>query len=154
MKLRFSATLIVVFWLWGTQAMAADGLIVVPSSYGPKETMDRLVTEVTAMGLTIFARVDHAAGAAQVGLPLRPTELLIFGNAKAGTPLMQANQEVGIDLPLKMLVWEDAAGKTWLSYNDLRWIAKRHELGPEMDQAIDAMVVGLSAIAKKVTPRP
>ena len=65
---------------------------------------------------------------------------------------MQSNQEVGIDLPLKMLVWEDAAGMTWLSYNDPRWIAKRHELGPETDHAIDAMVVGLSAIAKKVTP--
>ena len=134
--------------------MAADGLIVVPSSYGPKETMDRLVTEVTAKSLTIFARIDHAAGAAQVGLPLRPTELLIFGNAKAGTPLMQSSQEVGIDLPLKMLVWEDAAGKTWLSYNDPRWIAKRHELGPDLDQTIDAMVAGLSAIAKKVTQRP
>ena len=67
--------------------MAADGLITVPSSIGPKETMDRLETEVTAKGLTIFARIDHAAGAAQVDLPLRPTELLIFGNAKAGTPL-------------------------------------------------------------------
>jgi uncharacterized protein (DUF302 family) len=116
--------------------------------------MDRLVTEVTAKGLTIFARIDHAAGAAQVRLPLRPTELLIFGNAKAGTPLMQSSQEVGIDLPLKMLVWEDAAGKTWLSYNDPRWIAKRHELGPGMDQTIEAMVAGLSAIAKKVTQRP
>jgi uncharacterized protein (DUF302 family) len=134
--------------------MAADGMISVASSYGPKETMDRLMTEVTAQGLTIFARIDHAAGAAQVGLPLRPAELLILGNAKAGTPLMQANQEVGIDLPLKMLVWEDEAGKTWLSYNDPRWIAKRHELGSDMDQTIDAMVVGLSAIAKKVTQRP
>jgi uncharacterized protein (DUF302 family) len=134
--------------------MAADGLIVVPSSYGPKETMDRLVTEVTAKSLTIFARIHHAAGAAQVGLPLRPTELLIFGNAKAGTPLMQSNQEVGIDLPLKVLVWEDAAGKTWLSYNDPRWIAKRHELGPNMDQTIDAMVMALSAITKKVAQRP
>jgi uncharacterized protein (DUF302 family) len=96
------------------------------SSYGPKETTDRIVTEVTAQGLTIFARIDRAADAAQVGLPLRSTstELLIFGNAKAGTPLMQSNQEVGIDLPLKMLVWKDAAEKTWLSYNDPRWIAK------------------------------
>jgi uncharacterized protein (DUF302 family) len=67
---------------------------------------------------------------------------------------MQSNQEVGIDLPLKVLVWEDAAGKTWLSYNDPRWVAKRHELGPGLDQAIDAMVMGLSAIAKKVTQRP
>jgi uncharacterized protein (DUF302 family) len=68
--------------------------------------------------LTAFARIDYAAGAAQVGLPLRPTQLVIFGNAKAGTPLTQANQEVGIELPLKALVWEDAAGKTWLSYDD------------------------------------
>jgi uncharacterized protein (DUF302 family) len=93
-----------IFWLWNNHAMTADGLIMVPSSYGPKETMDRLVTEVAAKGLTILARINHAAGAAQVSLPLRPTELLIFGNAKAGTPLMQSNQEVGIDLPLKILV--------------------------------------------------
>jgi uncharacterized protein (DUF302 family) len=67
---------------------------------------------------------------------------------------MQSNQEVGIDLPLRVLVWEDAAGKTWLSYNDPRWIAKRHELGPDLHQTIDAMVAGLSVIAKKVTERP
>jgi uncharacterized protein (DUF302 family) len=90
--------------------MAADGLIVVPSRYGPKETIVRLETELKTKGLTIFARIDHAAGAAQAGLLLRPTELLIFGNAKAGTPLMEANQEVGIDLPLKALVWEDSRG--------------------------------------------
>ena len=85
----------------------------------------RLETELTAKGMTIFARIDHAAGAAQVGLPLRPTGLLIFGSAKAGTPLMQSNQEIGIDLPLKALVWEDAAGKTWLSYNNPSWLARR-----------------------------
>jgi uncharacterized protein (DUF302 family) len=134
--------------------MAADGLITIPSAYGPQETMDRLETEVREKGLTVFARIDHAAGAAKVGLPLRPTELLIFGSAKAGTPLMQSNQDVGIDLPLKALVWEDAAGKTWLSYNDPKWIAGRHGLGPDMTQAIDAMVTGLSAIVKKVTERP
>ena len=130
--------------------MAADGLIMVPSSYGPKETMDRLVTEVTAKGLTIFARIDHAAGAAQVSLALRPTELLIFGNAKAGTPLMQPSQEVGIDLPLKVLVWEDTAGKTWLSYNDPRWIAKRHELGPDLHQTIDAKSRGSALLRKRL----
>ena len=134
--------------------MAADGLITISSSYGPKEMTDRLEAEVRAKGMTIFARIDHAAGAAQVGLPLRPTELLIFGSAKAGTPLMQSNQEVGIDLPLKALVWEDAAGKTWLSYNDLRWVAERHGLGPHMKQTVEAMVAGLSAITKKVTERP
>jgi uncharacterized protein (DUF302 family) len=134
--------------------MAADGLITIPSNFGPKETVDRLETEITAKGLTIFARIDHAVGAAQVDLPLRPTELLIFGSAKAGTPLMQSNQKVGIDLPLKALVWEDAAGKTWLTYNDPRWIAKRHGLGPDMNPTIDAMLAGLSAVAKKVTERP
>jgi uncharacterized protein (DUF302 family) len=152
-KSRLGATIIGIFSLWGAYAMAAGGLITVPSSYGPKETMDRLETEVTAKGMTIFACIDHAAGAAQVGLPLRPTELLIFGSAKSGTPLMQSNQEIGIDLPLKALVWEDAAGKTWLSYNDPSWLAKRHGLGPNMIPPIDAMVAALSAVAKKVTER-
>ena len=85
--------------------MAADGLISLRSSYGPKETTNRLETEVKGKGLTVFARIDHAAGAAQVGLPLPATELLIFGNAKGGTRLMQSVQTIGIDLPLKALVW-------------------------------------------------
>ena len=83
--------------------MAADGLITKRSSFGPEETMNRLEADVKAKGLTVFAHVDHAAGAAAVGLPLRPTDLLIFGNAKGGTPLMQDAQLIGIDLPLKML---------------------------------------------------
>jgi len=105
--------------------MAADGLTTLRSSYGPKDTMTRLEAEVKARGMTVFARIDHAAGAAGAGLPLRPTELLIFGNAKAGTPLMQTVQTTGIDLPLKALVWEDASGATWLSYNDPAWLAQR-----------------------------
>ena len=83
--------------------MAADGLITLRSGYGPGETMNRFEAEVRAKGMTVFARVDHAAGAASVGLPLRPTDLLIFGNARAGTPLMQSVQTIGIDLPLKAL---------------------------------------------------
>ena len=74
----------------------------------------------------MFARIDHFAAAAEVGLALRPTELIIFGNARGGTPLMQPNQTVGIDLPLKALVWQDAAGETWISYNEPSWIAQRH----------------------------
>jgi hypothetical protein len=97
--------MIAAIYLWGAHAMAADGLTTLPSAFGAKETMDRLQAEVKARGMTVFARVDHAAGAAQVGLSLRPTEVLIFGNAKAGTPLMQSNQSIGIDLPLKVLVW-------------------------------------------------
>src|SRR6266446_9409524 len=106
-----------------------EGLTNIRSSFGPKETMDRLQAEIRAQGMTVFARIDHAAGAAEVVLTLAPTELIIFGNARGGTPLMQASQTAGIDLPLKALVWEDAAGKTWLSYNEPSWIVQRHGLG-------------------------
>ena len=131
--------------------MAADGLITRASMLGAKETMDRLQAEIEAKGMTIFARIDHAAGAAAVGMPLRPTELLIFGNARGGTPLMQADQAIGIDLPLKALVWQDASGDTWLAYNDPSWLAKRHGIGHESDAAVNAMTAALGAIAKAAT---
>jgi len=108
--------------------MAADGLTTLRSSYGPGDTMNRLEAEVKARGMTVFARFDHAAGATDAGLSLRPTEVLIFGNAKGGTPLMQSVQTIGIDLPLKALVWQDTSGATWLSYNDPVWLAQRHGL--------------------------
>jgi uncharacterized protein (DUF302 family) len=125
----------------------ADGLTTVLSSFGPKETMDRLAAEVASKGLTVFARVDHAAGAAAVGLPLRPTELLIFGNTKGGTPLMQANQAVGIDLPLKALVYEDGAGKVWLAYDNPSWIAERHRLGTDVAPTVQVLSKALGAFA-------
>jgi uncharacterized protein (DUF302 family) len=128
--------------------MSADGLIVVQSSRGPAETMDRLVAEIKAKGLTVFARIDHASGAKEVGLPLRPTELLIFGNAKGGTPLMQSNQEIGLDLPLKALVWQDATNVTWISYNDPAWLAKRHGLGHEVEAPVRAMTAMLGAVTR------
>ena len=131
--------------------MAADGLIAVKSSRGPRETMDRLVAEVQAKGLTVFARVDHAAGAKDSGLSLRPTELVLFGNAKGGTPLMQANQAIGIDLPLKALVWQDASGSTWLSYNDPAWLAQRHGLGHKVEAPVKAMTALLGAVARAAT---
>jgi uncharacterized protein (DUF302 family) len=134
--------------------MAADGLITLPSSFGPKETMDRLEAEIKAKGMTVFARIDHAAGAAKADFQLRPTELLVFGSAKAGTPLMQANQTIGIDLPLKALVFEDAAGKVWLSYNGPRWLAERHGIGAGATQTVDAMAAALKAVAKKATRLP
>jgi uncharacterized protein (DUF302 family) len=127
--------------------MAADGLTTVRSNYGPTETMNRLEAEVGAKGMTVFARIDHAAGAIAVGLPLRPTDLLIFGNAKGGTPLMQADQTIGIDLPLKALVWQDASGSTWLSYNDPGWLAKRHGLGHQTDAVVGALAAALNALA-------
>jgi len=142
---------IVAIWLWGAYAMAADGLITIPSSIGPKDTMNRLEVAVKAKGLTVFARIDHAAGAAEVGMSLRPTELLIFGNARGGTPLMLAGQTIGIDLPLKALVWQDEAGSTWLSYNDPAWLAKRHGLGHEVDAAASAIAAALSGVARMAT---
>ena len=131
--------------------MAAEGLISLASGYGPMETANRLASGIKARGMTIFARIDHAAGAAEVGLPLRPTELLIFGNAKGGTPLMQSSQMIGIDLPLKALVWQDQSGKTWVSYNDPGWLARRHGLGPEVEAATNAMAAGIGAIATEAT---
>jgi uncharacterized protein (DUF302 family) len=131
--------------------MAADGLITIKSSFGPEETMNRFESEVRAKGMTVFAHIDHAAGAAAVGLSLRPTDLLIFGNAKGGTPLMQSVQTIGIDLPLKALVWQDAAGVTWLSYNDPAWLAKRHGADHEAEVTVSAMTAALTAVAKKAT---
>jgi len=125
-----------------------EGLTTIPSSFGPKETMDRLEAEVRAKGMTVFARIDHAAGAAEAGLTLRPTELIIFGNARGGTPLIQAAQTTGIDLPLKALVWQDAAGKTWLSYYEPSWIAQRHSVA-NAEQVVNNLAAALRAISTK-----
>ena len=110
--------------------------------------MDRLVAEIRAKGMNVFARIDHAAGAAEVGLKLRPTELILFGNALGGTPLMQSVQTVGIDLPLKVLVWQDAEAKTWISYNEPRWIAQRHGV-TNAEQVVSKITDMLSAMLRK-----
>ena len=143
-----------VICLSGAGTMAADGLTTLRSSYGPKDTLGRLEAAVKAKGMTVFARIDHAAGAAEVGLALRPTEVLTFGNAKGGTPLMQSVQTIAIDLPLKALVWQDASGSTWLSYNDPSWLAQRHGLDPEGNAAVAAMSAALAAVAKAATTSP
>jgi uncharacterized protein (DUF302 family) len=134
--------------------MSADGLITLRSPFGPQETMRRLEAEVLAKGMTVFAHVDHAAGAAAVGLQLRPTNLLIFGAAKGGTPLMQSVQTIGIDLPLKMLVWQDEAGTTFLSYNDPVYLADRHDVGDAGKPVVAAMSSALNAIATKASTAP
>jgi uncharacterized protein (DUF302 family) len=131
--------------------MTVEGLVTIASPFGAEETTHRLETAVQTMGMTVFARIDHALGARQVGLDLRPTTLLIFGNARAGTVLMKAIQSIGIDLPLKALVWEDANGKIWLSYNNPEWLAARHGVGVEAGQSIAKMSVALDAIAARTT---
>ena len=125
-----------------------EGLISVRSSFGPKETMDRLENEIRSNGMDVFARIDHAAGAAKAGLTLPPTEVIIFGNARGGTPLMQSVQTVGIDLPLKALVWQDASGKAWLSYNEPNWIAQRHGI-TNKDTVLGRMSELIGAIARR-----
>ncbi len=143
-----------------------EGLTSIESTFGPKETMDRLEAEIHQKGMNVFARIDHAAGAANVGLridhaagaanvglALAPTELIIFGNPRGGTPLMQSVQTVGIDLPLKVLVWQDAANKTWLSYNEPSWIAQRHGVAGA-ESTIDKMAAALRTISTKAAIGP
>jgi uncharacterized protein (DUF302 family) len=144
-----------VLCLAGANVMAADGLTSIKSANGPKETIERLEAAVKARGLTIFAHIPHAKGAASVGVPLRPNDLFIFGNPKVGTPLMQAQPTIGLDLPLRMLVWQDAAGDTWVSFNQPEWLARRHEIDRDAGAAsISAMTGALSAIARAATSAP
>jgi uncharacterized protein (DUF302 family) len=133
------------------RAMTAPGLMTRPSQHGPRDTMNRLEAAVKAKGMTVFARIDHAAGADSVGLELRPTERLIFGNARGGTPLMQSVPTIAIDLPLKAIVWEDPAGQTWLSYNEPAWLAARHGLDGTTAAVIAQMSGGLDEIARTAT---
>ena len=128
--------------------MSENGLITITSNHSVKETLDRLEASLRGNGVTVFARIDHAAGAATVDMSLPPTELIIFGQPKAGTPLMQAQQTVGIDLPLKMLAWQDGAGKNWLAYNDVAWLAKRHGLGEDVAPAVSGIAKGLAKLAE------
>src|SRR5258708_3666202 len=123
--------------------MAPDGLVTSTSKAGPTETMDRLVAAVTARGMAGMARIDHAAAAAAAGMDLRPTKSLIFGAPRAGPPLMQAAQALGIDLPLRTLVWQDEAGATWLGYYDPQWLAARH--GVVAHASLDAIGAALAA---------
>ncbi len=126
-------------------ALAADGLTALRSPYNVRETMDRFEAVARDGGMNIFARIDHAAGAEKVGRSLRPTEVLIFGNPKGGTPFLECSQTVGIDLPLKLLVWTDATDQVWIGYNDPAWIGHRH--GDESCPAIGALS---QALAKMV----
>lgn len=128
--------------------MLDNGVITVSSAYSVEETVSRFEAALKAHNVTLFAKIDHAAAAAEAGMTLRPTLLLMFGSPHAGTPLMQLNQEIGLDLPMKALIWQDADGKAWLSFNDPAWLAERHRLGDAAAEAVAALEKGLAALAQ------
>jgi uncharacterized protein (DUF302 family) len=124
---RVIFVLLATLWFFPT-ANADNGLITLKSPYSVDQTLDRFEEAVKKKGMTIFSRIDHTAGAKKVDLDLRPTKVLIFGNPKIGTLLMQSNQTAAIDLPLKLLAWEDESGQVWIAYNDPAYLAKRHAI--------------------------
>jgi uncharacterized protein (DUF302 family) len=127
-------------------------LVTLPSAHGVTETVRRLKALLAQKGIEVFAHIDHAAGAEKAGLPLRPTQVLIFGNPKAGTPLMQSRQTIGLDLPLRALVWEDGEGKTWLTYRRVKDLARQHHI-TDRNEAVQALDVGLDGLARAATAR-
>jgi uncharacterized protein (DUF302 family) len=130
--------------------VADDDLVTLPSAHGVTETVERLKSLLTQKKIQVFADIDHSAGARGAGLSLRPTRLLIFGNPQAGTPLMQSRQTIGLDLPLRALVWEDEAGKVWLTYHRPEFLAQRHHV-IEHDKAVKTLGAGLAALAGAAT---
>ena len=129
----------------------ADGLVALKSPHSAADTMGRLEAAVKQRGLNVFARIDHAAGAAKVGKSLRATELLIFGNPQGGTPLMECAQTAGIDLPLKALVWQDERSQVWLGYNDPMFLAQRH--GVASCPVVENLRKALSGLAEAAVAR-
>ena len=126
MRQLFLSLVAILFFV--SSAAADTGLVNLKSSHSVKKTADRLESKLSEKGMTVFIRINHAEGASKVGKKLRPTELIIFGNPKVGTPLMQCSQTVAIDLPQKALIWEDEAGQVWLTYNDPKYLATRHNI--------------------------
>lgn len=139
--------------MFAASAAADQGLVVKPSAYGVDETLDRLEQVLKTKGLTIFTRIDHSAGAANVGLDLRPTQVLIFGNPKMGTALMLSKQTAGIDLPMKVLAWKDEQGRVWLAYNDPAYLAGRHQINDRGD-VLKKMTGALGKLTDKATSKP
>jgi uncharacterized protein (DUF302 family) len=133
--------------LWSAGALAAEGEVVTkPSQYSVAETVARLESVLKASGMTVFARIDHAAEAEKAGLQMRPAQLVIFGNPKGGTPLMRAAPTVALDLPLKALAWEDAQGRVWLSYTPVSILKSRHAIGGQ-----DELIKGLDGALTTLT---
>jgi uncharacterized protein (DUF302 family) len=145
MKALIFAILVVL--IMTVSAYAAEGMVDVKSSFEVKETGDRLESVLKEKGMTIFNRINHSEAAKNVGVKLRETELIIFGNPKVGSPLIKCQQSVAIDLPQKALIWKDSEGKTWISYNDPRYLSKRHNIS-NCKEVISKIEKALAGIAK------
>jgi len=126
--MRYPLFVITMFFLALSVTSAGTGMVSIKSAYDVATTADRLETALSKSGMTVFTRINHSDGAMNVGMQLRPTELIIFGNPKVGTPLMQCNQSAAIDLPQKALVWQDEKGQVWFSYNDPAYLVGRHNI--------------------------
>lgn len=135
--------------LSATSALS-EQLVALESKFGVKETLDRLTVELDKRGIKVAARIDHAAGAKAVGMELPPTEVLMFGNPKLGTPLMQSTPAIGIDLPMKMLAWQDKAGKVWIGYTAPEALKVRHGTTGR-DELFKAMAAALDGLAKSAS---
>jgi uncharacterized protein (DUF302 family) len=127
-----------------SQTAAVDGLRMLPSSRTVSDVLSRVATLARARGLTLFAQIDFSGDAQRAGLALRPTGLVILGNPKGGTPLIAAAPTAAIDLPLKILAWQDEAGKTWVAYNEAEYVQARHRFAPDLAKNI----AGLGALAE------
>jgi uncharacterized protein (DUF302 family) len=134
--------------LFSASVAAGEGMISVKSAHSVSDTTDRLEAILGASGMTVFARIDHAAGAKKAGKTLLPTELLVFGNPKVGTPLMLCSRSIAIDLPQKALIWQDAAGDTWISYNDPQFLKLRHNT-QGCDEVFNKVAMALGNFANK-----
>jgi len=147
MKKAILAALLIVFI--AIPVAAADGVVNVPSAFNVVETADRMESILNEKGMTIFKRIKHSEGAGKVGIELRDTELIIFGNPKVGSPLMKCQQTVAIDLPQKALIWEDDKAKVWISYNDPRYLEKRHNISgcEEVISKIEKALAGITKAA-------
>ena len=148
--MRRSILTLLFFLIFATSAQAADGMVSVKSAHDVKTTADRLVAVLNEKGMTVFKRIDHAAGAQKAGQSLRPTQLIIFGNPKIGSKLMKCSQTIAIDLPQKALIWEDIDGFVWLSYNKPKYLAKRHKT-PGCEPVIIKIDGALANFAKAAT---
>ena len=131
---------------------ASDGMVHVASAFNVKETAERMENILKEKGMTVFNRIKHSEGAAKVGIELRGTELILFGNPKAGSPLMKCQQTVAIDLPQKALIWEDDKANVWISYNDPRYLEKRHNISG-CEEAISKIEKALAGITKSASAK-